>query len=79
MHGGGFSEWNLPGIYNCMFHPSLQLQALSFFLPLSISTPLLFPTAPRSRSLFLAGFFPKNSLTKGRPYALKYCRRAGVV
>lgn len=34
MHEGGFG-WNLPGIYNCMFHPSLELQAL-FFLPFSL-------------------------------------------
>ena len=36
MHEGGFRKWNLPGVYNCMFYPSLQLQALfsaSLFFP----------------------------------------------
>lgn len=32
MHEGGFRNWNLPGIYNCMFYPLLELQAL-FSLP----------------------------------------------
>lgn len=26
MHEGGFRNWILPGIYNCMFYPSLELQ-----------------------------------------------------
>lgn len=36
MHKGGFRHWNLPGIYNCMFYPSLELQAL-FSPPLALS------------------------------------------
>lgn len=40
MHEGGFRNWNLPGIYNCMFYPLLELQAL-FSLP-----PLFFTVSP---------------------------------
>lgn len=47
MHEGGFRNWNLPGIYNCMFYPSLELQALFFIFLAALSFSL-----PRS----LTGF-----------------------
>lgn len=56
MHEGGFRNWNLPGIYSCMFYPSLVLQAL-------FSSQLLFFFF---LSLLLTHrFFSKNFITKG--------------
>lgn len=55
MHEGGFRNWNLPGIYSCMFYPSLVLQAL-FSSPLSFFFLSL---------LLTHGFFSKNFITKG--------------
>lgn len=56
MHEGGFRNWNLPGIYNCMFYSLLELQAL-FSLP-----PLFFLL---SLPLTHTQVFPKNFITKG--------------
>lgn len=52
MHEGGFWNWNMPGIYNGMFYPSLELHTL-FSLPLfSLSV---------TQTLVL----PRNFITKG--------------